>query len=342
MISTPIPVGALANWCRAMHHGLGAGLSPVKLLRIQGKSGPAPLRELSREVADQLAKGESLEDALEPYSHRLPPLFLALVAAGEKGGRLDDVFAELATYFENSRRTRQEFLRLMMYPALQFAAAVLVIALLLFILGFLPGPDGKPSLDLLGLGLSGSTGALLFLSVAGVGVTLGAIGFRFVTRNVAYRARLEGSGLIVPGWGPALLAFALHRFCVAVRITHEAALSAEDVVRYAFRATSNSAFLSHEAGIAAKVKRGREIAPLLARSGAPFPQDFLASFAIAEETGQISEVLERLAETYREEGERKLKTATQMTGYAIYALVGLMIVIAIFRIASIYIQQLGV
>lgn len=339
---TRISVGAIAIWCRALQHGLGAGLSPVKLLRMQGKSGPVPLRAISSDVADRMAKGDSFVDALGPHRDRFPPLFLELVAAGEQAGRLEDVFEELARYFENSQRTRQEFLRLMMYPAFQSGGAVLVIALLIFILGMLTGTGDKPAIDVLGLGLTGTDGAVIFLAVmAGIAAAAFAA-VRFIANNNAHRARIEGFALRVPGWGPAVLAFALRRFCLVLRITHEAGLTAEQAVRYALRATANSVFLSREAAVAGKVKRGGEIAPALAKCGAPFPKEFLAPLSLAEETGQLSEVMERLAEDYNDDGIRKLKTATQFTGYAIYALVGLLIVIAIFRIASVYLGILKV
>ena len=340
-MSSPLPVGALSVWCRAIHHGLGAGLSPVKLLKMQAKSGPGPLREVSAEMAARMAKGTSFRDALEPHRGRFPPVFTELVDAGEQSGRLEEVFEELAAYFENSRQTRQEFLRLLAYPAMQAGAAVLVIALLIFILGFFAGKDGRPATDVLGLGLTGTTGAVLFLAVmAAIGVGCVLL-YRQVANNVAQRAKIEAFALMVPGWGPAVLAFALHRFAVALRITHEAGLPAERVVGFALRATANAAFTTREPAIVAKVKRGGEITPALAQSGAPFPEEFVASLGLAEETGQITEVLERVAESSREDGIRKLKLATQLTGYAIYALVGLMIVIAIFRIASIYLAMLG-
>jgi hypothetical protein len=47
-------------------------------------------------------------------------------------------------------------------------------------------------------------------------------------------------------------------------------------------------------------------------------------------------VMERLANRYREEAERRLKSAAQMTSWCIYGLVALMIIIAIFKIATIY------
>ena len=52
-------------------------------------------------------------------------------------------------------------------------------------------------------------------------------------------------------------------------------------------------------------------------------------------------VMERLANRYREEAERRLKSAAQMTSWCIYGLVALMIIIAIFKIASIYLGAIN-
>ena len=230
---------------------------------------------------------------------------------------------------------------MMIYPVFQFGAAVIVIALLILILGLITEGNGKPGIDVLGVGLSGTTGAATFLAIMGTLSAAVFFGFRFVVDNVAYRAHLEGLALRIPAWGSALLQFAMQRFCLALRITHEAGLPAEQSVRFAFRATANAAFLLREEATAGRIKKGNEIAPVLSRSGAPFPEEFLASLTLAEATGQITEVMDRLGANYREEGIRKLKAATQITGYAIYALIGLLIVIAIFRIASLYLGMLG-
>lgn len=338
--SSNVPLSALATWCRALKQGIGAGLSPAKVLRMQARSGPASVRDIAADVSDRMEKGDSLSDALSVHRERFPPLFVELTGVGEESGHLEDVFDELALYYENAWRARQEFRRMMIYPLLQFGGAVMVITLLIFILGLLAGNDGS-GVDVLGLGLTGTTGALTFLAIM-AGISLAAfLAYRFLTQTVAHRAKLEAIALHIPAWGPALHAFALQRFALGLRISHEAGLSADRCVRFGFRATANNAFLDLENRIAAKVKKGQEIAPVLARSGAPFPEEFLASLTLAESTGQITEVMGRVAENYREQGMRKLGLAVQFTGYGIYAGVAILIIIAIFRIASIYIGAIN-
>jgi type IV pilus assembly protein PilC len=328
-------------WCRALHHSIGAGLSPVRIFKQQGKSGPRALRAVALDVAAKLEAGESLEDAFEPYRNIFPPLFLELVAVGEQTGRLEDTFHELEQYYESSLSVQRNFRSQMMYPAIQFVIAVLVIGALIWILGMLAGSGKAITTDPTGLGFTGTTGALLFIGIAFgfVGAILVAV--KYAANNVKWRAKMEGMLLVVPSWGPAMLSFALQRFAVALRMCIEAGLPAERTVGFSFRATSNSAFTKGEDRAVEVVKRGGEIGDALDASGAPFPDEFRDMIRMGDETGNMPEVMERLAKRYREEAERRLRSAAQLTSWCIYGLVAIMIIIAIFKIASIYMGALG-
>ena len=89
------------------------------------------------------------------------------------------------------------------------------------------------------------------------------------------------------------------------------------------------------------MKKGRELTEALLASGAPFPEEFRESVMVGEETGNLSEVMERLANRYREEAERRLKSAAQMTSWLIYGFVALMIIFFIFQIFSTVMKQYG-
>lgn len=339
--SSNCPLPALVAWCRTLHHSLSAGLDPVRIFRSQAKSGPRALRSVAAEVAKRLNKGDSLEDAFEPHRNRFPPLFLELVAVGEQTGRLEDTFRELEQYYESMLSVQRNFRAQMMYPAIQFVAAIFIIAGLIFLLGILAQSGKAVTTDPLGIGLTGTSGAITFLVV-----TFGLAGsilllLKVGANTVKWRDRLESFLLVLPAWGPAVLSFALQRFCVALRMCIEAGLRAEKTIVYCFRATSNAAFTSRTDRALSQVKQGRELTEALLASGAPFPDEFREAVLVGEETGNLSEVMERLADRYREESERRLRSAAQYTSWAIYGLVALMIIIAIFKIASLYLGALG-
>lgn len=334
--SSKCPLPALVAWCRALRYSLSAGLNPVKIFKQQAKSGPRPLRTVAGEVADRLSKGESLADAFEPHRNRFPPLFLELTAVGEQTGRLEDTFQQLEEYYQAQLSMQREFRSQITYPVIMFFAAIFVVAFLIFILGMLGS-----KMDPLGFGLVGTAGALTFLAIAFGFVAVVVVVLKVAAEDVGLRAKLEGGMLIVPGWGPAFLAFALMRFAVALRMCAEAGLRAEETLHYCFRATANSAFQRGEERAVAVAKKGGELTDALEASGAPFPHDFREMLLTGEETGNTSEVMDRLAVRLQEEAVRKLKFAAQMTGYAIYGAVALMVIFFIFRIASVYLGMLG-
>jgi type IV pilus assembly protein PilC len=339
--SSKCPLSALVMWCRNLHHSLGAGLDPVRIFKMLGKSGPRPLRPLAKELSGKLSAGDSLEDALEPHRDIFPPLFLELVAVGEQTGRLEDTFAELEKYYQSSLSVQRNFRAQMMYPAIQFIAAVLIISALIFILGILSESGKAATKDPLGIGLTGTGGAIIFMTVS-FGIVGGILLFlKLTANNVKWRPKIEAMAMILPVWGQALLIFALQRFCVALRMCVEAGLRAEKTVHYCFRATSNAAFTSREDRALNVVKRGDTLTEALLTCGAPFPDEFREMISMGEETGNMSEVMERMAVRYREESERRLKSAAQMTSYCIYGFVALLIIFAIFKIASIYLGALN-
>lgn len=337
--SSKCPLPALVAWCRTLKHSLGAGLDPVRVFRQLAKSGPPVMRPTADTIAGALGGGDSMEDAFAPHRDRFPPLFVEMVIVGEHAGRLEDTFGELETYYETTMRVQRNFRSQLIYPLIQYVLAVIVIALFLYIYSILVTPKSGQSATV--FGFSGAGGAISFL-IVGFGI-LGVLLFvaKMTADSVRWRSRMEGAFLGVPAWGPALLHFALQRFSLALRMTHEAGLRTERVLGYCFRASANSVFQKREPAAVAVAKRGGELHEALSGCGAPFPDDFLQAVMVAEESGQISEVMERVSENHRQEGERRLKEAAQYTSYAIYALVSLMIIFAIFSIASTYLGMLG-
>ncbi len=63
--------------------------------------------------------------------------------------------------------------------------------------------------------------------------------------------------------------------------------------------------------------------------------------AVAEESGQLAEVLQHQGAHYDEEAGRKLTALTAVAGYGVWLLVGVVIVFAIFRLFSSYLGALG-
>jgi type IV pilus assembly protein PilC len=333
LFSSQVPLPALVQWCRALKHGIDIGLSPVRIFRQQAKSGPAALRPLAEKMADRLEDGDSLHDALKPDANRFPLLFVELIAVGEQTGRLTETFTELEHYFETVIQARKQFQVALLWPGIMYVGAILVIAVMLAILGAI-APSPEQALDPLGLGLVGPSGAVKFLIAAGLFTAIVVMVFFYVRDNDRLRGKAEALLLAVPALGGCFRAFALQRFALALHMTQEAGLRVDRGLHLSFRATANEAYMRHADAAAKQARSGAEVATVLASCGPRlFPDEFLDAVQVGETTGQLAEVMQRQAKFYRDEAGRKLRVLTMFAGLAVYGMVGLLIIVMIFKIA---------
>ena len=337
---TRLPLSALLELCRSLKHYLGAGLTLVDAFAHQQKRG-GKVGEVSGLIVAELREGDSLESALKKHAKRFPPLFVNLAGVGERAGMLAEIFGELERYFARQQKLKREFVGRIAWPLIQFVLAVFVIALLIFFLGQLPANNAPgQGYDPLGLGLLGGTGALIFLGI--VFGTLGGLfaAYYFASRALANRAGVDRKLLGLPALGPCLRALALGRFCLALRLTTETGMSIGKAVRLSLRAAGNQAFVASTDGVLADIERGDDLTGSLRRTGL-FPDDLLHSLAVAEESGTLDAVLRHQADHYDDEASRRLAVLTTLAGYVIWAMVGLFIIVAIFRLYSSYLGTLN-
>jgi type IV pilus assembly protein PilC len=340
LLSSRLSLSNLIELCRALRHYLGAGLPLVDAFRQQAKRGAADVRPVAGRIATALEGGDSLEDVLQREERFFPSLFLALTRVGEQSGMLAEVFAELEKYYVRQRMLWRQFLGRSAWPLIQFVLAIFVLAGLILIMGMIADSRGGQPLDPLGLGLAGPSGAMIFLGVV-FSVLLGLAGtYWFMTRGLRDNAAVDTFLLRLPAVGPCLQALALARFCMALRLTTETGMSIVKAMRLSLQATGNRAFTARSEDMATKLRRGEELTVTLASSDL-FPMDFQHMIAVAEESGTLDQVLAHQAEHYHEESGRRLAVLTSLAGYVVWAFVGLIIIVAIFRIANWYIGLLG-
>jgi type IV pilus assembly protein PilC len=331
MAASVLSTSCLAELCRALRHSLGAGLALPDVFRKQAERGPAPLRPVARQIADELERGSSLEAALQQQSASFPPLFLTLAAVGEQSGHLPELFGELEKYFRNQQELRRRFLSQIAGPGLQFIAAVCIIAFLLWALGFIAQMHHSRPIDPLGLGLTGGSGALIFLLLVFASLA-GLAGLYFLAqRSLRRKEQVDVLLLRLPVIGPCVRALVLMRFCLSLGLTTDSGMPIAEALRLSLRATGNGAFQGCVKPVQASLKSGDDLTLALSQTRL-FPEEFLHLLAVAEESGQVPEVMRRQAKEYEEEAGRRLTVLTTVAARGVWLVVAALIVVAIFRI----------
>ncbi|HZT80849.1 MAG TPA: type II secretion system F family protein [Gemmataceae bacterium] len=342
IFSARLSLSSMIEVCRAMRHYLTAGLSLRETFRHLARRGPSSVRPVAGRISARLERGDDLQAALKGEQKVFPPLFCSLVAVGEETGSLPDVAADLEKYYVQQQRLRRRFLGMIAFPVLELNAAILVIAGMIWLLGFLTemvyGPNQQP-VDPLGIGLTGNKGALTVLLVSYGFLAALLVSYKLAKVLFRGRAPVDRFLLATPVIGRCLKALALSRFCLALRLTWQAGLSAPRAVAMSLRATGNAAFQAAEGVARGAVREGEDLTVALARTGL-FPHDFQSVLAVAEDTGRLPEVLQQQTEHYQEEAGRRLAVLNTMAAVGLMLLIGSVIVLAIFRLFFFYLDQL--
>jgi type IV pilus assembly protein PilC len=139
----------------------------------------------------------------------------------------------------------------------------------------------------------------------------------------------------LPYVGTCLEKLALARMAWALHLTMNVAMDMRRLVPLALRATQNDYYIRHTDEVVAAVGGGKSLTQALAQTGA-FPSDFLDTLAVGEESGQIVEAMDRLADRYEEETESAIRLLAVVAGMAVFLVMAGLMVFLIFRLAGFY------
>jgi len=326
-----IPMTSLIELCRILRHNLAAGLTLRHVFRQQAERGPYAVRPVAKRISEQLDQGESLESALKEERKRFPPIFISLVSVGEESGNLPEVLTELENYFLLQQKLWRQFLSQIAWPVFELIGAIFVIAGMIFVLAIL-SQGGKP-FDPLGLGYTGSSGAIKFLIHAFGTIAIFIALYFVVTRTLKQQVFVDELLLRLPVIGPCVQAIALMRFCLALRLTMETGMPITSTIRLSMRATGNAAYEAHAEAIVEALRGGEDLTVALTK-GKVFPQNFLDIMANAEEAGRVPEVMRHQGAYYEDEARRRMTILSRAASWGLYVGISCFIIFLIIRMYS--------
>lgn len=285
-------------------------------------------------IADELQIGQSLADAIARSDGYFPPLVGELVKVGEASGALERVFAGLSQHYDRLLRMRRHYLAGITWPAIQLVMALVVVGIVILIMGII-NQQNHQSVDLLGLGLVGVSGLIVYtISVTSIASGLALLVFCWS------RGRLGGNVLMqmlmhVPYVGHCLRTFALARFAWTLSLVSETSMNVRKGVRLALRGMGSAYFGRHEQVIDQTIAQGRPIHEGLRAAGV-FPREFVEILETGEVSGKLSDSLQFLAREYEQRAEAMSGVLVKLASFGTWLIVAMIIIFFIFRLASIY------
>ncbi|HWL08104.1 MAG TPA: type II secretion system F family protein [Planctomicrobium sp.] len=338
MLSSSASMGELAGLARNLGVSLYSGISVVKAFELAARKTTGSLRSALQDVIVELKSGSDVTSALENHSRVFPQLFIDMVRVGEVTGNLPEVLKSLAGHYESSIRLRRDFISQITMPVIQLVAAILIIAALIFILGWIGESTGQP-FDVLGWGLMGGKGAMIWLGGWVMGVAALFILYRFLGASLSGKRAVHQFLLGIPVIGPCLRSFAIARFSWAFALTQGGGMPIEDSLDASLRATSNGVFIAATPGMIDDVTSGETLTDAFENSHL-FPREYLEFVLVAEQSGTVPEALDRLGPQFEDDARRSLQALTVAFGWLIWGAVALFIIYVIFSVASWYVGMI--
>lgn len=324
---------SLATVSRNLGTLLSTGVPIVKAFRLAGRKAADPkIRSAFNAISDDLKAGQTVTEAIES-TRVFPKLYTDLTTTAEKAGALPEVLHSLADHYERMVDLKRDFRSQITMPVVQLVAAVLIVALLIFLLGVVG--DGKSGFDPVGLGLSGPEGALTWLGGWAVGVTVIFVVYQLLRQSDIATRLFDRAVLALPVVGPCATNFALARFSWAYHLTQNAGLSIDESIQSSLRATSNEAFATLSQPILEDIYDGEQLSDALEHTSL-FPPDFIEMVAVGETSGTVPEALHQLGPQLEDQARRSLKAVATAAGWAVWAGVAAFIIYVIFRFAMWY------
>jgi type IV pilus assembly protein PilC len=286
-----------------------------------------------------IKSGGDITSAFESHEGFFPSLFVDMIRVGEESGNLPEVLKALAAHYENNIRLRKDFVSQITAPLIQLTMAILVIAALILILGWIAESTQRTT-DVLGWGLLGEKGAMIWLGGWAMAIVSGVIIYQLLSASLAGQKAIHRFLMNIPVLGSCMKSFAIARFSWAYYLTQQAGIGVLKSLDASLRATSNGAFIAAAPGIIGDVKEGHTLSDALERCKL-FPIEFIEMVMVSETSGTVPEALERLSPQFEEDARRSLKALTAALGWLIWLAVAGFIVFIVFTIVLWYLSLLN-
>jgi len=306
-----------------------AGIPVMTSFDILAEQSENPtLRQVLSEVRDSVNTGSSLSDAMMKQPKAFSPLFVHMIRAGESSGTLDVILDRVASYIEKTSALQRKIKAALIYPAVVTTMALIITLVLLIKVipvfkdifsGFdaqLPGP----TLFLINLSDFIRHYSWVFIIL----IVLVAGAFRFYTRTVKGRLRVDTLTLRLPIYGPLLRKVAISKFTRTLSTLVRSGVPILAALEIVAKTAGNVAVEEAVNKVRDSVRDGESIAAPMERSGI-FPSMVTRMVSVGEKSGQLEKMLSKISDFYDTQVDAAVDGLTSMIEPLIIAFLGVVI-----------------
>lgn len=332
-----VKVRDMGVFCKQFKSILQAGIGMVDALdMLAQQTNSKVLKESLKNVKDNVQKGDTLNMAMRKEGTVFPSLLLNMIEAGESSGSLEVALDRMSTHFDKDARLKGMVKKAMMYPLVLIIVTVIIAVIMLtkvlpsFASTFASMGSDLPGYTKFIMGLSDSLVETWYIWVIAI------LGIVFSYK--AYAKTEKGSRVIgniklkMPILGDLFTKTECARFSRTLSTLLAAGMPLIEAIETTGKTLDNVIFKDALADAVVQVQRGAPLSAPIRASGI-FPNMVVHMLSIGEESGNVEEMLDNVAEYYDEEVTLATDSATAMMEPLIIVV---MAVVVIGIIAAIY------
>ena len=297
---------------------IDAGLPLLRGLNVLAKQEKdSVLKNTINKLADSVQGGSTFSEGLAQHPRIFNDLYVNMVKAGELGGVLEVVLTRLAEFQEKAQKIKNKVVAAMVYPII---VMVLAVSIMTFLLVFIVprfevifhemlGDKPLPAITVFVISVSSFVqnhwAVLLGILVALI------VGSKIVARTRAGRNALDRIKLRAPLFGDLIRKTAISRFSRTLGTLVTSGVPILQALTITRETAGNSVIARAISQVHDSVKEGESIVLPLEASGA-FPPMVISMIDVGEETGQLPEMLLKIAEVYDDEVDNSVAALTSL------------------------------
>lgn len=318
----------LSVFCRQFVSMINAGVTIIDALRMLAEQTENKrMAKALKGVQTDIEKGESMAEAMVKHDKIFPDIMVSMIAAGEASGRLDTAFERMAEQFEKNARIQAMIKKAMIYPIILCIVAIAVIAI--FLIKVIPSyQDMFTQLD---SDLPAITKAVVAASdfvanniiLLAIIIAAVVVAIKMFSRTPNGREFFGKLAIKAPVFGKMNVKTSCSTFARTLSTLLYSGVSMINALEIVSRVLSNELYKKALLVAKEEVAKGIPLSEPIANSGL-FPPMVSHMTKIGEETGEVEDMLNRLANYYDEEVEQATQSlAAAMEPMIILVLAGI-------------------
>src|SRR5713226_2716179 len=275
------------------------------------------LKNTINELADSVQSGGTFSEGLAQHPLIFNDLYVNMVKAGELGGVLELVLGRLAEFQEKAAKIKNKVVGAMVYPIIVMTMAIGIMG---FLLVFIVPKFETIFHDMLGdKPLPAITTFVIAVSkfvqdhwLVIIGALVAAVAaYKFANRTARGRSTIDRLKLHVPLFGDVIRKTAISRFSRTLGTLVTSGVPILQALNITRETTGNMVIARAISQVHESVKEGESIVQPLEASGA-FPPMVVSMIDVGEETGQLPDMLLKIADVYDDEVDNAVAALTSI------------------------------